>query len=72
MKIGRTPSLILKILTLALGIITIIMGANEATVDQLDKIGSNYWLAYSAVLSGIAIIGMVLILFRRPKNKPAD
>ena len=64
----RKLSSVLKILVLILGVVTVIMGLNEATKDVLDPIGSNYWLAYSAVLSGIALIAVVLILsYRREK-----
>jgi hypothetical protein len=66
MKFGRRLSLALEILGLALGIVTIILGLNEATVDILDRIGSNYWLAYCAIISGVAIIIIVLVLSKRP------
>jgi len=60
MKFGRRLTLILKILGLVLGVVTIILGLNEATVDIWDRVGSNYWLAYSAILSGAATIILVL------------
>ena len=66
-KLGR-KSLVLKILGLVLGAVTIILGLNEATTDVLDQIGSNYWLAYCAVISGIAILVVVLILSKRSKK----
>ncbi len=69
LKFGRKLSLLLEILGFALGIITVIFGANEATFDILDKIGSNYWLAYSAVISGGAIIVIDLVLSRRHRRK---
>jgi hypothetical protein len=68
LKFGRKVSLLIEILGLVLGIITIIFGANEATSDILDKIGSNYWLAYSAVISGAAIIVIVLVLAKRQRR----
>lgn len=61
-------SLLLKILVVILGVITVIFGLNEATIDVLDPIGSNYWLAYSAILSGASLIAIVLILSRRTKK----
>ena len=61
-------SLLLKTLALILGIVAIIFGLNEATGDFLDKIGSNYWLAYSSVISGIVIIALVWILSKRPSK----
>ncbi len=60
------------ILALTLGIINIIFGLNEATLDILDQIGSNYWLAYSAILSGIVVIAMVLFIFKRSSRTPTD
>ncbi len=70
LKFGPKLSFLLKILGLALGSITIIFGVNEATSDILDKIGSNYWLAYSAVASGTVIIILVLILSKRYRHAP--
>jgi hypothetical protein len=67
-KLARKISVVLKILGLVLGIVSIIFGFNEATADVLDQIGSNYWLAYCAVISGIALIVVVLILSKRPKK----
>ncbi len=58
----------LKTLMLILGMFTIAFGLNEATADVMDPLGSNYWLAYSAILSGIAIIVLVLIVFKRPNK----
>jgi ABC-type Fe3+-siderophore transport system permease subunit len=69
MKFGRRVSLTLEILGLALGIVTIILGFNEATADILDRIGSNYWLAYCAIISGAAIIIIVLVLSKRQARK---
>ena len=69
MRFGRRLSLALKILGVALGIATVILGFNEATVDILDRIGSNYWLAYCAMISGAAIIVIVLVLSKRPAGK---
>ncbi len=66
MKFGQRTIFLLKILALILGIVTIIFGFNEATRDILDQIGSNYWLAYSAILSGATIIIIVLTLPKRP------
>ncbi len=62
-KLGHRFSIALKILGVALGIATIILGVNEATIDRLDRMGSNYWLAYGSTLSGIALI--ILILSKR-------
>lgn len=52
-------SLMLKTLIVVLGVVTIIFGLNEATKDVFDPIGSNYLLAYSAILSGAVLIGIV-------------
>jgi len=57
------------ILGLALGTVIIILGLNEATVDILDPIGSNYWLAYAAIISGAAIITLVLVLYKSKLRK---
>ena len=65
---GPKLILVLKTLALILGIVTVVMGVNEATKDVFDPIGSNYWLAYSAVISGIVIIAFVLILSKRFKK----
>ena len=64
----RKLSIMLKTLALILGAVTIVFGLNEATKDVLDPIGSNYWLAYSAVLSGIALIAVVLIFSKHSKK----
>jgi hypothetical protein len=69
MKFGRRLSLTIEILGLALGIVTVILGFNEATVDILDRIGSNYWLAYSAMISGGAVIIVVSVLYKRGKGR---
>ena len=61
-------SITLRVLTLILGAVTIVLGVNEATKDVLDQIGSNYWLAYSAIISGIVIIALVVIFSRLPKT----
>jgi F420-0:gamma-glutamyl ligase-like protein len=53
----------MEALGLALGIVTIILGINEATFDVLDRMGSNYWLAYSSVISGIVLISLILDRF---------
>ena len=52
MDFGKKLQLLLKILGLILAVVTIIFGANEAAIDVLDKIGSNYWLASSAIICG--------------------
>ena len=65
---GTKLILVLKTLTLILGVVTLIFGVNEATKDVFDPIGSNYWLAYSAVISGIVIIAFVFIESKRPKK----
>ncbi len=69
MKFGRKLTIALAALGLALGVINIIFGANEATRDVLDRIGSNYWLAYSAIAAGVSLVIMVLILFRRSARR---
>jgi hypothetical protein len=66
--LGQKLSIILKTLALILAIVTIGLGLNEATKDVLDPLGSNYWLSYSAVLSGIVVIVFVLISWKRPKT----
>jgi TRAP-type C4-dicarboxylate transport system permease small subunit len=58
-KLRHKLSIILKTLVLILGIVTIAFGLNEATKDVLDPLGSNYWLSYSVVLSGIVVIVFV-------------
>lgn len=68
MKFGYRKSVLLMTLGLALGIVNIIFGVNEATVDVLDKIGSNYWLAYSSTTAGVSLIVIAVILFRRSLN----
>jgi hypothetical protein len=60
MKLGSRFSSVLEALELALGIVTIILGLNEATFDVLDRMGSNYWLAYSSVISGVVLISLIL------------
>ncbi len=65
MKFSRRKSIMLMTLGLALGILNIIFGVNEATIDILDRIGSNYWLAYSATTAGVSLIVIAVILFRR-------
>jgi len=52
-------------LCIVLGIVTIIFGVNEATLDALDMIGSNYWLAYASTASGIIIIAMIALSFKK-------
>lgn len=69
MKFGRPLSLMMEILGLALGIVTVILGFNEATVDILDQIGSNYWLAYSSMVSGAAVIIVVLVFLKRGRSR---
>jgi hypothetical protein len=56
MKFGGKFHLALDIFLFAIGLATIILGINEASVDALDRMGSNYWLAYSAIISGIATL----------------
>ena len=58
-KLKLESSLLLKTLIVVLGVVTIIFGLNEATKDVFDPIGSNYLLAYSAILSGAVLIGIV-------------
>jgi hypothetical protein len=60
MKFGRRFHLALGIFVFAVGLATIILGANEATIDALDRIGSNYWLAWCAIISGIATFPLIL------------
>jgi hypothetical protein len=66
LKLGT--SVLLKTLIVILGVATIIFGLNEATKDVFDQIGSNYWLAYSAILSGAALIVVVLVLSKHPQK----
>jgi hypothetical protein len=56
MKFGGKFHLALDIFLFAIDLATIILGINEASVDALDSMGSNYWLAYSATISGIATL----------------
>lgn len=56
MKFGSKFHLALDIFLFATGLATIILGINEASVDAFDSMGSNYWLAYSAIISGIATL----------------
>lgn len=60
MKFGRRFRLVLGIFVFAVGLATIGLGVNEATVDALDRIGSNYWLAWCAIISGIATLPLIL------------
>jgi heme A synthase len=67
-KLKLESSLLLKTLIVVLGVVTVIFGLNEATKDVFDSIGSNYWQAYSAVLSGTVLIAIVFALSRRSKK----
>jgi hypothetical protein len=60
MKFGRGLHLALEIFLLAVGLATVILSVNEATVDVLDRMGSNYWLAWCATISGIATLFFTL------------
>ena len=44
------------------------MGVNQANVDILDRIGSDYWFAYSVVTSGIVVIAIALIYLDVPRE----
>ncbi len=65
MRYGRKLTLMLTVLGLGLGVTTAVFGSNEATVDALDSIGSNFWLAASAIISGISLIIITIILAKR-------
>jgi hypothetical protein len=67
MKFGSKSHLALDIFLFAIGLATIILAINEASADVLDFMGSNYWLAYSATISGIAML--FLISRRYPARK---
>jgi hypothetical protein len=67
MKFGGKFHLALDIFLFAIGLATIVLAINEASVDVLDGIGSNYWLAYSATISGIA--ALLLTLRQYPARK---
>jgi len=69
MAFGKRAVLAMKILGLVLGAVTVVFGVNEATVDVYDRIGSNYWLAYSAVTSGAVIIGTTIVLSKRQRKE---
>ena len=56
MKVGPRFHLIFYIFLFAAGLATIILAVNEVTIDALDDMGSNYWLAWSAIISGIATL----------------
>jgi hypothetical protein len=58
MRFGSKFHLALDIFLFAIGLATIILAINEVSVDALDHVGSNYWLAYSATISGIATLLM--------------
>jgi hypothetical protein len=60
MKFGSKFHLASGIFVFAVGLATIILGVNEATIDALDNIGSNYWFAWCAVISGIATLPLIL------------
>lgn len=60
MKFGRGFHRALGIFVFAVGLATIILGVNEAAIDALDSIGSNYWLAWCAIISGIATLPLIL------------
>lgn len=59
MKFGSKFNLALDIFLFAIGLATVILAINEASVDVLDHMGSNYWLAYSATISGIALLFLI-------------
>jgi hypothetical protein len=67
-KLGRRVSILLSVLGLILGVTTVILGINEATLDVWDPIGSNYWLAYASIISGAVIIVFIASLARRSKK----
>jgi hypothetical protein len=67
MKFGSKFRLALDIFLFVIGVATIILAINEVTVDALDRMGSNYWLAYSATISGIATL--LLISRKYPARK---
>jgi len=67
-KFGKKQSILLKILGIILGFTTVVLGVNKATSDVIDKIGSNYWLAYSSIISGASLIIIVIILSKRSKR----
>jgi hypothetical protein len=58
-KFGSKLNLALDIFLFAIGLATIILAINEASADVLDHMGSNYWLAYSATISGIAMLFLI-------------
>ncbi len=72
MRYGRKLTLLLTILGLALGVITAIFGINEATIDAFDKVGSNFWLAASSIISGISLVIITIILAKRDNTKPRE
>ncbi len=58
----------LRALVLVLALVTIILGLNEATVDALDYVGSNFWLAAAATLSGVILLVVALLPLKRSKK----
>ena len=54
----------LYILLLIVGLGTVILAVNEVTWDSYDRIGSNYWLSYFAIGSGIVTFGLALWLIK--------
>jgi hypothetical protein len=60
MKSGLKLHQTLNVFLLAVGLVTIILGVNETTVDAFDRIGSNYWLAWCACISGAATFLLTL------------
>ena len=60
------------ILLFTVGLGAIILAVNEVTLDAYDRLGSNYWLAYFAMFSGIVTFCLALWLIRfraRPKDR---
>ena len=52
------------ILLFMAGLGTVILAVNEVTLDAYDFISSNYWFAYFAIISGIAVLCLSLWLIR--------
>jgi hypothetical protein len=59
------------LLLFMVGLGTIILGVNEVTLDAYDRIGSNYWLAYFAIVSGVVVFCLALRsnIHRRSRRK---
>jgi hypothetical protein len=59
-RLGQKFHQVLDSFLFAVGLATVILGVNEGTVDVLDRMGSNYWLAWCATISGTSTVLLIL------------